>query len=256
MIAMLNFIKRKRVARRVDSYLNNVRSYVAEVYVPFSKKKKNPIQVKPKIKETIEQPESSSLRFSERDTDIKPVEKEAFSPAKEPELPRVRLSRKRCPIPDDLRNSGDGRENEHYDAASVTAALCNRDKPANVSNALLTIEKNLNRTFSEELIYRIDKLGEKDSTIYKAAMIDKRLFSKIVSNRDYKPSIDTAVSFAFALKLPLNEANDFIGRAGYTLSHSIKRDIIIEYCFREQIYDILEVNEVLYSLKQRPIGRY
>lgn len=253
---MLNFIKKKRIARHIDSYLDNVQSYIAEVYVPFSKKKKNSIQVKPKIKEKREQPEHSSLLFSERDTNAKPAEKEAFSTAKEPELPRIRQSRKRCPIPDDLRNSGDGNENEHYDASSVTAALCNRGNPENTSKALLTIEKNLNRTFSEELLYRIDKLGVKDSTIYKAAMVDKRLFSKIVSNKDYKPSIDTAVSFAFALKLPLNEANEFIGRAGYTLSHSIKRDIIIEYCFRERIYDILEVNEVLYSLRQRPIGRY
>ena len=77
----------------------------------------------------------------------------------------------------------------------------------------------------------------------------------MVSNRDYKPSKDTAIALAFALRLSLDEANDLLSRAGYTFSHSNKRDIIIEYFFREGIFNLMDVNEVLYRLDQKIIGR-
>ena len=81
------------------------------------------------------------------------------------------------------------------------------------------------------------------------------MFSKIISNREYKPSKDTAIAFAIALKLSLDETNDILSRAGYTFSHSNERDIIIEYFFREKIYNLIDINEVLYNLNQKIIGR-
>ena len=95
----------------------------------------------------------------------------------------------------------------------------------------------------------------RDSDVYKAANIDRRLFSKIASDRTYKPSKDTCIALALALRLSIDDANDILSRAGYTLSHSSKRDVVIEYFFRERVYDLNDMNEVLYRLGQKPLGR-
>ena len=101
--------------------------------------------------------------------------------------------------------------------------------------------------FSETLLKLIDKSGEKDSDIYKRANVDRKLFSKIRSNPAYKPSKATALAFALALHLDLNETNDLIGRAGYVLSHSSKADLAVECFIEHQIYNIDRINEVLYA---------
>lgn len=57
------------------------------------------------------------------------------------------------------------------------------------------------------------------------------------------------------MRLTLSEPNDLLSRAGYSLSHSNKRDIILEYFFREQIFDLNDVNDVLFRLEQKTLGR-
>lgn len=112
-----------------------------------------------------------------------------------------------------------------------------------------------NLTFVQKLQYylRVNNLIETD--VYKAALMDRRLFSKIISNKDYKPSKDTALALIFSLKLNLIEATDMLERAGYTLSHSIKRDIIIEYFIKEKIYNLNNINAFLYNMDEKIIGR-
>ena len=85
--------------------------------------------------------------------------------------------------------------------------------------------------------------------------MDRRLFSKIVCNENYKPSKDTALALVFALELSLPEANDLLERAGYTLSHSIRKDIIAEYFIKEEIYNLRKINAMLYDLDEKIIGR-
>ncbi len=71
---------------------------------------------------------------------------------------------------------------------------------------------------------------------------------------NYRPSKTTALAFAFALELDLDEAMDFIGRAGFALSHSSKFDVIVEYFLINRNYDIFELNEVLFAFDQPLIG--
>lgn len=114
--------------------------------------------------------------------------------------------------------------------------------------------KNLDAGFSETLLKLIDRTGKKDSEIYKKANVDRKLFSKIRNNMDYKPSKTTALAFAFALELDIEEAKDFIGRAGFALSHSSKFDVIVEYFLVNGNYDVFELNEVLFAFDQPLIG--
>lgn len=114
--------------------------------------------------------------------------------------------------------------------------------------------KGLDAGFSETLLQLIDRTGKKDSEIYKKANVDRKLFSKIRNNPDYKPSKATALAFAFALELNIEQTRDLIGRAGFTLSHSSKFDVIVEYFLIHKNYDVFELNEVLFAFDQPLVG--
>lgn len=122
------------------------------------------------------------------------------------------------------------------------------------STSLEDMLKKTDAGFSETLLKLIDRSGKKDSEVYKRANIDRKLFSKIRSNPAYRPSKSTALALAFALELDIYETQDLIGRAGYSLTHASRGDIIVEYYILHKNYDIFALNETLFAFDQPLLG--
>ena len=115
---------------------------------------------------------------------------------------------------------------------------------------------NRDKGFREMLFDLIDKSDMTDVEVYKRANVDKRTFSKIKSNKDYKPSKSTAIAFAVSLKLSLEDTQALLATLGFTLSSSTVFDVIVRYFIQKGNYNIFEINEALFEFDQKPLGTF
>ena len=142
----------------------------------------------------------------------------------------------------------EGQEEEDFDNKNKKLSL-KKIAPVREKNETYTdldiVLGNKQESFSEMLLRIIDEKGFRDTEVYKWANIDRRLFSKIRSDKDYVPSKKTVISFCLALQLELNQAKTLLERAGYALSTSSRFDLIIMYLIENKEYSIHFANIVL-----------
>lgn len=151
---------------------------------------------------------------------------------------------------DSARERFGRRKSALFEEAPAPMMAAMRQPDVGLDQALSQLDEG----FSQTLLRKIDQRGMTDAQCYKKANIDRKLFSKIKSNPAYRPSKPTALAFAVALELPLEEAEELLRRAGFALSHASKFDVIVEYFISREQYDIFTINEALFAFDQSLLG--
>ena len=147
------------------------------------------------------------------------------------------------------------REYPAQECASPAFATVLRQQSAPMAaRSLKNLMDNLGESFTTRLLRLIDERGLKDSTVYKQSNISRQHFSKIQCNRDYNPKKKTVLAFAVGLHLSEDETIDLLKSAGYAFSDGSKRDWIVRYCLEHKIYNINQVNTLLFEYDQEQLG--
>lgn len=155
--------------------------------------------------------------------------------------------------PEEVEDACDDRPTTRRKAKAVPSLprLVPAPKPKPTLKELL---EHTDAGFSETLLKLIDQTGKKDSEVYNKANVSRQHFSKIRNNPDYKPTKPTAIAFAIALELDLDQTRDLIGRAGYALTNSSKFDVIIMYFIQQRNYNMFDINAALFEFDQSLLG--
>lgn len=137
-------------------------------------------------------------------------------------------------------------EREKFHSLAYAAGVFDRD--------LDEILKEMDIGFSEALLQLLNQKNLSNTECYKRANIDRKHFSKILSDRNYHPAKKTVLALALALRLNRDETEAFLRKAGYALSASSRFDIIVGHAIDCGFYDVLSINEILFRYDQELLG--
>lgn len=164
-----------------------------------------------------------------------------------------------APSPEPTRSAGVfGRVLQSFDRSRKAGAADDSDELTVSGSAascrdvgdLKTWLDQVDEPFSTTLLALIDRKGLTDVDVYKRANMSRQLFSRIRSDAAYRPAKKTVLALAVAMGLSLDEMRDLLARAGFALSRSSKRDLIVEYFVTNGVYDLFAINEALYEFDQ------
>ena len=148
-------------------------------------------------------------------------------------------------VEDFLFDNLDGYDLKAAGAVNLEPVHCAEKEitPIDVDAFIRSSKDNLN--FQNTLMQLIADRKLDNVTVYKKACIDKKFFSKIISNKDYVPKKHTVMALGLALELPLEEYESFLASAGYAFMPSSKFDLIVKFCVMNQIYNLINVDVIL-----------
>lgn len=136
---------------------------------------------------------------------------------------------------------------------SLAGGIASADIGGVLQDCQKYIKQNGEKSFSQTLFRYIDEKQMKDSDVYHRAQIDRKHFSKIRIDKNYRPSKNTVLRLAIALELDKQQVNDLLGSAGYALSNSIKSDLIVLFFLDKGFYNLNDIDETIYEMTRRSL---
>lgn len=118
---------------------------------------------------------------------------------------------------------------------------------------LKQIEQN-KKDFPQYLLNFIAERGFSEVDVCKRAHLDRRVFSNLHNKQNYRPRKRTVLLIAFAMQLDSYDMKELLDKGEYSLSSANKEDVIVEFFFENQIYDLLLLNEVLIHYGFKPFN--
>ena len=190
------------------------------------------------------------MRPADACADREPVK----APKRGPKKSASRLKAAEEPLPEDFAAADALPQAALRKKDGTFAVLAEKTSSVGAGKTLEELLKQTDEGFSQSLLRLIDEKGMTDVECYKRANVDRKHFSKIRSNPKYRPSKNTVLAFAVALRLDLAETSELLKKAGYALTHAQKSDIIVEFFIVRGVYDIFAINEALFAFDQALLG--
>lgn len=110
------------------------------------------------------------------------------------------------------------------------------------------------KSFQDKLMDLIIASGMEDKEIYRAANMERKLYSSIRCKKDHVPKKKNILALAIGLKLDMSAMKDLLASAGYALSPNDTTDLIVSYYVENGKYNIFDLNITLYDYGQAPLG--